>query len=126
MNQACVIVYFSLPAGVAAWPFISSGNIGDEFDIGGVVAFAMNYLFFSLPQITWLAISRFVRAPLIASHAGFLGSSLALAGLFVVFECCAWNENALGWFYYWPVAAFGMSILLGMVYASGRWRKSEA
>lgn len=124
MNRGFYILYFIFPAIVVALPL--RDGVGSVSAIELVVALVMNYVFFALPQISWFVVSRFVQAAPSATHAGYLGASIPLLGLAIAFECCIWNENALGWFYYWPLAGAGMLCLLLIVRIFAGWHRREA
>jgi hypothetical protein len=67
--------------------------------------FIPNYLFFVAPLVVWAILSKVLMLNTSVSHAGYIGVTLALLSLHVLFECCADNSNAIGWLYYWPLAA---------------------
>jgi len=67
--------------------------------------FIPNYLFFAAPLVVWAVLSKVLKLSTSVSHAGYMGATLALLSLYILFECCVDNSNASGWLYYWPLAA---------------------
>lgn len=104
MRHLSLIAYIGIPALV----FLSIGiGQGQSIEINRAMlaAFPINYLWFAAPQIAWLLLFRIFALPTYAWHTGQIGATLALITLHIRFECCANNENGLGWLIYWPFAA---------------------
>lgn len=104
MRAIAVFGYFIAPAIVFFTIGIGSSGIRG-LDSVSVQYFLPNYLIFAAPQILWGILTLALRLSPAVSHAGYIAATVALLSLHLFFECCANNANAIGWLYYWPLAA---------------------
>jgi hypothetical protein len=114
--------YLLVAALILAWTLR-----GEPLSVGdAVLAVPLNYVVLVLPHLCWFGIARFVDTPPAVKHAGLLGATASLIGLTVAFECCVDNSNALGWAYYWPIAALGIVSFVWLARLAVRGRGKNA
>ena len=113
INAIALIGYFVIPAIVYFSIGVARGEMQPVYKFSPQL-FIPNYLIFAAPHILWAIVSIPFGFSAYTIHGGYLGATIALLSLQVLFKCCVDNSNAMGWLYYWPLAILLVVVCAGI------------